>query len=83
MTTKAKISEWFDQAAAEKATHMVIVVDTFSYEDYPVNVPVGTDVKDVIAKYDGLNMQRVMEVYMMSLDKDKQLDETRAYHIES
>lgn len=37
-------------------------------------------VATVAAKYDGKNMQIVMEVYDLSLDLEAQLREERAYH---
>lgn len=89
------ISGWFDEAVKRGATHMVVMCDTFSYDDYPVYVMPGTDVtefvhgrkgvpgkEDIVGK-DGNNMQSLMEVYAMHLDKDMQLNkEKRARHYE-
>lgn len=33
-TTKEQIREWFVEGVKQKATHMVIVCDTFDWEDY-------------------------------------------------
>lgn len=81
MTTKAQIALWFKTALTLEATHLVVCTDLFDHDDYPVYVTSVDDVREVIAKYDGVNMQKVMEVYMMSMDKEKQLAETRAYHL--
>ena len=81
MTTKAQIESWFDEALRTNATHMIVVTDTFDWDDYPVYVMPSEDINVVVAKQSE-NMQRVTEVYMMSMDKDKQLAETRAYHLE-
>jgi hypothetical protein len=58
---------------------MVIVCDTFDWEDYPVFVGPDEDVVQVADNY-RKNMQRVMEVYQLDLDKELQLGEYRAFH---
>jgi len=59
------------------AKHMVIMCDTFSYEDYPVYTM--TD-EECLAKHrsSGQNMQRVMEVYDLNYDKETQLNQQRS-----
>lgn len=78
--TRADISKWFDEGVADGATHMIVVCDDFDYEDYPVYVPADVDVRKVHDKYDGINMQRVMEVYNLSMNRELQLNESRARH---
>lgn len=96
MTTRSEIEAWYNIALNVKASYMVVVTDTFDWIDYPVfvmpskdspteqNLQFGfefDDINKIVAKYSG-NMQRVTEVYMMSLDKEMQLNEHRAYHLE-
>ena len=80
MTTLNQISEWFDRAKEEEnATHMLIVCDTFDYEDYPVVVHKGTDIKKKVLEYNNRkNMTKVMEVYDLSQDKEEQLGQFRS-----
>lgn len=80
--SRNEIAGWFDQAKEAGATHMIVVCDTFDHDDYPVNVMSGEDVNEQIKKYNGKNMQQIMEVYSMKLDKETQLNEERAYHTE-
>jgi hypothetical protein len=80
MTTKDKIRSWLERAKQENATHMLVVCDTFDYEDYPVFVSESENVREVESKFDGTNMQRVMEVYSLNMDIEKQLSEYRAFH---
>lgn len=101
MTTQSEISGWFDRGVNYKATHMVVVVDDFDHEDYPVYarvdetlpadaepirdpnnayVMVGPSSRSVAAEYSGKNMQRVMEVYDLRMDRETQLAEFRAFH---
>lgn len=77
----ADISRWFDEGVDKKATHMIVVCDTFDWEDYPVYVMPGQDAKAVADKYaSGDNMQRLMEVYDLKLSKAAQLGEARSFH---
>lgn len=78
--TQEDIRGWLNYAKSKNATHMIVVCDTFEWEDYPVEVYPDQIVADVVKKYSD-NMQKVMEVYNMSLDLESQLSETRAYHL--
>lgn len=77
-TTREEILSWIESAQTNKATHLIIVCDTFEYEDYPVEVKAEEKVMEVYAKYDGKDMQRVMEVYDLSMDIPTQLAQPRA-----
>lgn len=74
MTTRKEIESWFLEGASEKEnTHMIIVCDTFDYEDYPVYVTEKENVHEVKAQYDGKNMQKIMEVYNLRKNMAEQL----------
>ena len=79
MTTRNEIAGWFDRGVQQGASHLVVVVDTFDYEDYPVFCMNVQEARDRVAKPG--DMQRVMEVYKLSMDKESQLNEHRAYNI--
>ena len=79
-TTPKIISEWFDRGIQKKATHMIIVCDTFDYDDYPVYVTQNENISDREKEYNGKEMQKVMEVYNLSMDKQIQLNQTRAFN---
>ena len=64
----------------KKATHCIVVCDTYDHEDYPVYVEKGQDPREVAKEFDGKNMQRIMECYALNQDIDMQLGELRAYH---
>ena len=80
--TKQDLSRWFDNGKAQGATHMVVVCDTYDWDDYPVYVKPGEDPRTVANKYSGKNMQTVMECYNLTLDKEMQMKEHRAHHYE-
>lgn len=79
-TTPAVIRGWLSEAKERGATHIIVATDTFDYEDYPVYVMPGDDVREVAKKYQDMEMSKVMEVYSMNLDLESQLQETRAFH---
>lgn len=78
MTTAEDILGWLNRAKKENATHMLVVCDTFDWDDYPVFVSDEENVRDVYEQYHGKDMQKVMEVYNLSLDIHRQLCEFRA-----
>jgi hypothetical protein len=79
MTTKQEIGSWFDAGVTKKSAFMIVVCDTFDHDDYPVYVESASDCLTKI-KTPG-EMQRVMEVYDLTKDKDEQLSEQRAWNI--
>lgn len=76
-----EIKGWIQQAQENGCTHLIVAVDKFDYEDYPVYVSSEQNVEEEISKIEKKDMQGIMEVYSMSLDIEKQLAEQRAYHI--
>jgi len=79
-TTQDDIRGWWKNRP-ELTTHMIVVCDTFDYEDYPVYVARGQDVSVELEKYT-TNMQRVVEENSAALDFEGQLAEHRAYHLD-
>jgi len=81
MTTREDIADWFVEGKSANATHMIIVCDTFDYEDYPVYVyDHSGGISHCVEKYDGKNMQKVMEVYNLNERLIPQLEEVRAFN---
>lgn len=78
--TKQDISRWLDSAKKDGKTHVLVVCDTYDWDDYPVYVGVDEDVKTIESQYNGKNMQKVMEVYNLSMDKEEQMNESRAFN---
>ena len=59
---------------------MIVACDTFDWEDYPVYVTADQDVHVEAKKYDNVDMEKIMEVYKLSMDWDAQLNERRAFN---
>lgn len=99
MTTRQQISGWYEVGLDLEASHMLVVTDTFDYDDYPVYVRIDPTVKMderqgrvlvvkdlddlnalVALRFDKVNMQTLTEVYNLSMDKEQQLSEPRAFN---
>lgn len=71
-TTKDDIREWFENGMDMGAAYMLVVCDTFDWEDYPAYVMPGEDLAAKGRSMHGPNMQKVMECYNLSKPFDKQ-----------
>ncbi len=81
--TREDISQWFDDGVYQGMRFMSVYCDTFDHTDYPVYT---RDADEFWKRHDGYglseaNMQRLMEVYDLTLDKEAQLGEFRAKHL--
>ena len=74
MICREEIREWLESAKEMGSTHMLVVCDTYDWEDYPVFVGEDHDIDERIEHFHGPNMQKVMEVYLMSEDLEEQLE---------
>ncbi len=79
-TTTQEIRRWCKDGINANKTHMIVVCDSFDYEDYPVFVSADEDSREVASHYKGQNMQRVMEVYNLKMDIEAQLLEGRVFN---
>ena len=76
--TLQDIKGWLERAKQLKATHLIVAVDTYDYDNYPVYVSEDEDVHKEYDRIIGSSMQGVDEVYNMSMDIETQLKERRA-----
>ena len=77
MTTRENIREFLDRRQPGH-THMLVVCDTFDWGDYPIFTD---DPAAAVEKYPQKNMQKVMEVYDLSIDLEDQLNGGRVWNI--
>ncbi len=61
--------DWIERGKKQGATHLVIVCDTFDYEHYPVFVKPTDDVDMVRIHYNQKEMQKVMEIIPLPVNK--------------
>jgi len=78
--TRQEIKEWFEQGVNQGASHMIVMCDTFDWDDYPVYVAPPVDARKTVEVKGEHNMQRVMEVYNLALPMEAQLNERRAFN---
>lgn len=78
--TKEDLRSWFRMGLSDPVnTHMVILCDTFDWTDYPIYVESAERAREYLFS-PGL-MTRVMEVYDLRMDMEKQMAEHRAWHL--
>lgn len=78
--TREEIQNWLIEAKQSGARWLIVVCDSYDYEDYPVAINPNEDFWKRYDEYDGRNMQRIMEVYDLNVDLKSQLSETRSNH---
>ena len=79
--TRQNIEGWLEEAKRLGASHLIIAVDRFDYDNYPVYVGYNQDVNKEIKRIEGSSMQGIDEVYNMSKDIDEQLKQRRAWNL--
>ena len=81
MTTTGDIRLWLEEGIRLGATHVLIVCDTFTYEDDPVYVMPDEIPKRVHEEISSMAMTKVMEIYDLSKDLETQLAQKRAWSL--
>ena len=79
--TMDDISGWIARGKSDGQDFLIVMCDTYDYDDYPVFVK-GTQSdcqKEYLKRRDGGNMQTVMEVYDLNADVAPQLSQRRAF----
>ena len=79
MTSKDDIMRWFIEHKKKGYKYMVIMVDTFDYEDYPVGYATDEECLKAIDEPQK-DMQKVMEVYNLEEDMFEQMSFRRCYN---
>jgi gamma-glutamylcyclotransferase (GGCT)/AIG2-like uncharacterized protein YtfP len=79
--TKQDISRWLKEAQQKEATHLIVALDKFDYDNYPVYVSSEEKIEEQIQRIESQSMQGIDEVYNMSMDIDKQLSEGRVWNV--
>lgn len=80
VVTQEHIRVWLDEGRAQKATHVIVISDSYDRVYYPVYVMIGEDPHKIAEKESAGGDLTVKEVYSLSRDIDAQLAESRALH---
>jgi len=79
--SRRTIREWLEKGKKMGATHVVIALDTYDYDNYPVYVmPGGKGAEFEAKRIQAGNMQSVDEVYDLSMDIDEQMSLPRVWN---
>ena len=78
-TSRDDIRRWLSAARDKGSTHLMVVCDTFSYEDYPVYCATPEACLEKHARPG--DMQKVMEVYDMTMDIEQQIAQQRTMNL--
>lgn len=76
--TRHDVARWLKEKP-DNAHHMIVVCNTFDWEDFPVYVSGNEDTRKRTDEVRN-NGNRVMEVYSFSRPIEAQLQEHRAFH---
>ncbi len=76
------IGRWFDVGIRDKQRYLLVYCDTFDWSHYPVYAKddAGYWCKRDNPLYSRSNMQSLIQVYDLSMNKEAQLAEHRALH---
>jgi hypothetical protein len=77
-TTILDLKEWLARGKRKGASHMIIVCDTFNWEDFPVYVMPEQDARKEFNTENKKPMQKVMEIYNLNKDLEPQINQHRA-----
>ena len=79
--TRQDIEGWLNYAKSRPdVTHVIIAVDHYAYENYPVYVTKDQNAREEVEKIQfGGNMQGVDECYNLSLDTTEQMSRHRCF----
>ena len=80
-TTISDLKSWLLTGKLKGATHMIVVCETFDWEDYPVYIMSNQNIKDEIDRQSKILMQRVMEVYNLNVDINAQINKHKAFEL--
>ena len=74
------INRWFDNGVTYHRDFMIVMCDTYEYDNYPVYCS-ADEFDEVYEKKKSKPMQSVQEVYDLSLSKDAQLAQARTRNL--
>lgn len=72
------LKDSFESGVSKGATHMVVMSDDYDYEYYVEYCHSAKEAKKIL-RTSGDNMQRVMEIYNLNGDMEKQLAKFRCF----
>jgi len=78
--TKNDLIKWFQKGVRNNQSHMIVVCDTYDYDDYPVYINSLEEFEEEYKRVISHSSETIMEVYDLKMDMDSQMNEDRAFH---
>lgn len=78
--TKDDIISWFQEGVKNKKDFLIVVCDTFDWDDYPIFTKGDANFEKQYVSHNEHNMQKIMEVYDLHKNMKTQLAEDRSFH---
>jgi len=79
--TKSNLIKWFQKGVRNNQSHMIVVCDTYNYDDRPIYTNSLEEFKEEYKKViSSHGNETIMEVYDLKVDIDFQINEDRAFH---
>ena len=79
--SKEEIIQMFEAGVRGGYNYMIMVCDNHDYSDFPVYAESEDQVREKLETYRNKNSTRVMEVYDLTQDMDKQMNMPRAWMV--
>ena len=76
-----QIINWFKEGVNVGFSYLIVVCDTFGYENYPVYVATEDELHPTYDRYNGVEMQKVVEIYNLTSDMDAQLKQEQTFSV--
>jgi hypothetical protein len=77
--SRSDIRRWVEEGVEKGASHVIIAVDTWDYDNYPIYVMPGENARSRVNAQNAKSMQRVDECYDLSMDIEEQLGGGRVF----
>jgi hypothetical protein len=75
------VRTWIGRGIKEGQSYLIVVCDTFDYEDYPVYAKSVKEAKEEYDAHNGKDMQKVMEIYDLTIPTEPQIQQPRAWSV--
>jgi len=79
--SRTDIERWLTDAKTVEADYLIVAVDTFDYDNYPIYCRGDEECRRKYNEVCSASMQRVDEVYNLSLDLETQLNTQRVMNL--
>lgn len=80
--SRQDLSRWYDQGVAQGAMFLLVAVDTYDYDNYPVYAGSVQEAVDELRRLLAASMQDVEEVYDLRGDKTDQMRQRRVWDLD-